>query len=230
MNEPITLDSDREGSMGVAFTTHLKPEEGISVPEQRVFVRLVASVCTVAGVLGISGCGGAVPAPKAFVVYHSPDGRFSCDYPKGWEAEVGAGKSDAPYSYAKFTMGNAEILVDADFAGSLFGDIAKASGSMAGETEAPVARVHPMGVRHMKEEFNNYQEREAKAFRSKGFGEGRRSVFSADQSLGGKTYGYRATMLSGDRRVTVLCTWPSSNWNDLMPAFEKVINSLRLGG
>jgi hypothetical protein len=180
--------------------------------------------------VGISGCGGVVPAPKSFVAYHSPDGKFSCDYPKGWAAEVGAGKPDAPYSYAKFTMGNAEIRVDADFAGSLFGDMAKASGAMSGDDEAPSARVHPLGVRHMKEEFNNYKEKEAKAFRSKGMGEGRRSVFTADQMLGGKTYGYRATLLSGDRRITVLCTCPATNWNALKPAFERVIDSLRLGG
>jgi hypothetical protein len=197
---------------------------------QSFVVRLSAIVGMYLGPIAISGCGGAVPAPKAFVAYHSPDGRFSCDYPKGWEAEVGAGKQDAPYSYAKFTMGNAEIHVGADFAGSLFGDIAKASGAMSADAEAPAARVHPLGVRQMKKDFSNYQEKEAKAFVSKAIGEGRRSFFTADQTLGGKTYGYRATLLSGDRRITVLCTCPAANWNALKPAFEKVINSLRLGG
>jgi hypothetical protein len=171
---------------------------------QSLVVRLTAIVGMCLGPMAISGCGGAVPAPKGFVAYHSPDGRFSCDYPKGWEVTGGGAKSDAPYSWAKFTMGNAEIRVDADFAGSLFGDIAKASGAMSGDAEAPTARVHPLGVRQMKEDYSNYQEKEAKAFQSKGLGEGRRSVFTADQTFGGKTYGYRATLLSGDRRITVL--------------------------
>ena len=160
-----------------------------------VLVRLFATVCALAFLGGLTGCGGTVPAPTAFVSYNSPDGRFSCDYPKGWEA-AGGGKPDKPISWAKFTAGNAEIRVDADFAGSLFGDIAKAGSAMSGDDEPPAAKVHPMGLRHMKDEFGeSYQEREAKPFQSKGFGEGRKSVFIASGSFGGKTYGYRATLL-----------------------------------
>jgi hypothetical protein len=182
-------------------------------------------------VIGVSGCGGLVPAPTSFVTYNSPDGRFTCDYPKGWEASGSGDKTDAPYSWAKFTKGHAEIKVDADFAGSLFGDMAKASGAMmGGEAEAPAAKVHPLYIPHMKDEYNNYQERAPKAFNSKGVGEGRRSVFIADQTLGGKIFGYRATLLSGERRITVVCTCPATNWQVLKPAFERVIESLRQGG
>jgi hypothetical protein len=190
----------------------------------------LAAMSLVMGAASIAGCEGNVPAPTAFAAYHSADGRFSCDYPQGWEVEKGAGKSDAPYSYAKFRAGGAEIRVEADFAGSLFGDIAKAGAAMSGDSEAPAARVHPQGLRHMKDEFSNYQEKEAKPFQSKGMGEGRRSMFSADQSLGGKIFGYRATLLTGDRRITVVCTCPSSNWKSLKPAFETVMSSLRQGG
>ena len=133
---------------------------------------------------GIFGCGGAVPAPKEFVTYHSTDGRFDCDCPKGWETD-GGGKPDSPNCWAKLTSGNAAIHITADFAGSLFGDMAKAGGGASGEgDESPVARVHPRGERAMKEEFNNYKEKDAVTFKSKGLGEGRRSIFTADQSLG----------------------------------------------
>jgi hypothetical protein len=177
-----------------------------------------------------SGCGGAVPAPKSFAIYNSTDGRWSCEYPKGWEQD-GGGKSDSPNSWGKFTSGNAEIHVTADFAGSLFGDMAKAAGNaFGGDAEPAVAKVHPMGVRHMKEEYNNYEEKETKAFQSQGLGEGRRNIFTADQTLGGKVYGYRATLLAGDRRVTVVCSCPATNFKDLKPAFERVISSLGQGG
>jgi hypothetical protein len=179
---------------------------------------------------GLSGCGGSVPAPTAFVAYNSPDGRFACDYPKGWEV-AGGGKAELPYSSTKFTSGNAEIRVDTDFAGSLFGDMAKAGGAGAGgDAEAPVAKVHPLVIRHMKDEFSNYTEREATAFQSKGLGEGRKAIFIADQALGGKIYGYRATLLTGDRRVTVLTFCPAPNWQALKPAFDKIILSLRRVG
>jgi len=195
-------------------------------------LRLLAMASLVFGVVAVSGCSGTVPAPTAFVAYHSADGRFSCDYPKGWEVEKGAGKQEAMFSYAKFSMGGAEIRVEADFAGSLFGDMARAGGGIGADAEPPVARVHvnPIRLKQMKEDYSNYQEREAKGFQSKGLGEGRRSMFTADQTIGGKIFGYRATMLTGDRRITVLCTCPASNWNTLKPGFETVISSLRQGG
>src|SRR5262245_43950905 len=194
------------------------------------FVRSAAAIFALSGLLAIAGCGGSVPPPKQFVTYHSTDGRFDCDCPEGWETQ-GGGKPDSPNCWAKLTSGNAEIRVDADFAGSLFGDIAKAGAAMdGGDAEAPVARVHPLGVRAMKEEFSNYEEREPKAFQSKGFGEGRRSTFTAAGGLGGKTYGYRATLLAGDRRIVVICSCPATNWQALKPAFERVITSVRQGG
>jgi hypothetical protein len=82
----------------------------------------------------------------------------------------------------------------------------------------------------MKEEFSNYQEREAKSFQSKGFGEGRKAIFIADQTFGGKTFGYRATLLSGDRRITVITMCPATNWQTLKKGFDTVIASLRQGG
>jgi hypothetical protein len=171
-----------------------------------------------------------VPTPKAFVTYHSTDGRFDCDCPKGWETD-GGGKQESPNCWAKLTSGGAQIQVNADFAGSLFGDMAKAGqGMLGGDAEPPVARVHPMGARAMKEEFNKYEERDAKAFQSKGFGEGRRSTFTASGGLGGKTYGYRATLLANDRRIQVICSCPATNWQALKPAFERVIASVRQGG
>lgn len=190
------------------------------------FVRQAAAVGMLLGLLAVPGCGGAVPAPTAFATYNSPCGRFSCEYPKGWGVE-GGGKPESPTSSAKFTMGNAEILVSTDLAGSLMGDIAKSSGSMyGGDAEPPVAKVHPMGERYMKDEFNNYQEREPKVFQSKGLGEGRRSTFIASKALSGKVYGYRATLLSGDRRITVVCDCPATNWQVLKPAFEQVVASI----
>jgi hypothetical protein len=189
--------------------------------------RSITSGCALISLLVITGCGGSVPAPKQFVKFDSPDGRWSCEYPKGWESE-GGGKPDSPNSWGRFTSGGAEIHITADFAGSLFGDIAKATGAAMGpDAEAPVAKVHPMGARAMKEEFNNYKEREPKAFQSKrGGGEGRRSTFTASQSLGGQVFGYRATLLAGDRRITIVCSCPSTNWKALRPAFERVIESV----
>jgi hypothetical protein len=177
--------------------------------------------------VGLAGCGGNVPAPKAFKAHIDGGGKFVCDAPEGWEVSSG-GKPDSPNSFAKFSSGSALISVTADFAGSLFGDIARSTGGQGADAEPPVARVHPMGERSMKEDYSDYKEREPVAFQSKGLGEGRRSTFTAKQTIGGNVYGYRATLLSGDRRITVVTTCPATNWKDLKPAFERVIASLRM--
>src|SRR5262245_61326677 len=198
------------------------------MPHRSLLGRLAMATCVVTGLLVASGCGGAVPAPTAFKEYPSPSGRFACEYPEGWDVS-GAGKPDSPNSWAKFKKGSAEIQVEADLAGSLLGDIAKSGGGMGNDAEPPVAKIHPMGKRQMQEDYSNYDERDAKVVQSQRLGEGRRSTFTATQSLGGKIYGYRATYLSGDRRITVICKSPATNWQALKPAFERVINSVRGG-
>src|SRR5437660_993766 len=105
--------------------------------------RPVAAVVTLVGLLAVAGCGSAVPAPKEFADYVSPSGRFACEYPKDWEAD-GAGKPDSPNSWAKFTKGQAQIRVEADLAGSLYGDMAKSQGDgFGGDVAPPVSRIHP---------------------------------------------------------------------------------------
>ena len=177
----------------------------------------------------LPGCGEPVTAPTTFVPYNSTDGRFACDYPKGWQAD-GGGNTD--YSWAKFTKGGAEIRIDADLVGSLFGDIAQSANTMMHDDSpenAPVAQVHERGKRPMQEQYGKYEERAPKVVKS-GFGDGRRSTFIAAESLGGKVYGYRATFLAHDRRITVVCRCPAPNWHVLKPGFEKVLASVRRGG
>jgi len=197
------------------------------MPTRTPLGRHISAVCSLVAVLAISGCGGDVPAPTSFVPFLDKGGQFICDAPKGWEIDAG-GRPDSPNSFAKITQGNAQISVMSDLAGSLFGDMAKGPGGMlGGEVEHPSAKVHAMGIRRLKQEFTNYQEREPKAVQSAGLGEGRQSTFIADKPMGGKIYGYRATFLGGDRRIEVICSCSATNWKVLKPTFEKVILGLR---
>jgi hypothetical protein len=190
-------------------------------------LRCRSSTFPLALALLAAGCAGEVPAPTAYTPFSDKGGQFVCDAPKGWEVDAG-GRPDSPNSFAKFSKGAALISVKSDLAGSLYGDMAKSVGSgLGGEAEHPSARVHEMGIRRMKEEFSNYNEREPVVVKSQGLGEGRRATFIADQSMGGKVYGYRATFLGGDRRIEVICTCPATNWKALKPAFEQVIVGLR---
>ncbi len=177
------------------------------------------------GCLLAAGCGEAVTAPKEFKDFSSKDGVFTCKYPAGWEMEGGGG-TRSEYSMTKFTKGGAEIRIESDLAGSLFADMSRAQNAEYGSPETPVARVHEMKKKATSDEFSNYKEREAKSFKSNSLGEGRKAIFVADGSFGSKVYGYRATLLTNDKRLTILCQCPATDWKALRPAFDKVIASI----
>ena len=54
-------------------------------------------------------------------------------------------------------------------------------------------------------------------------GDARISEWTAD---GGKTHGYRVTMLGSQREMTVICIAPERNWAILQPAFQHMIASV----
>jgi hypothetical protein len=187
----------------------------------------LAAALAATAMLG-SGCGAErVPAVKKWGEYHGKDGQFSCQYPKTWEA-TGGGSSGHGYSWAKFKRGGALIEIRADFKGSIMGDIGKSFGGGDQDAEKrALLNLHEMGKKEIgEEEFSGYKEKKPVEFQA-GFGDGYKSEFTAAGSFGGKTHGYRATTLSNDRRITVLCTCPESNWKTLKPAFDKVIASVK---
>ena len=170
-----------------------------------------------------------MPAPKAFVPYNSTDGRFSCDCPKGWEA-TGGGKPDKPISWAKFTAGNAEIRVDTDFAGSLFGDMAKAGSAMSGDSEPPAAKVHPLGRASHEGRVQQLPGARGQELPIQGIWRGTKVHFHRRRVVRQQDLRVPPTLLSGDRRITIITTCPATNWQALKPAFDTVIASLRHAG
>jgi hypothetical protein len=183
----------------------------------------------VAGLFAAGGCGGGVEAPASFASYNAKDGSFACEYPDGWET-AGGGKG---HQWAKFTSGSAEIKVQTNITGSLMGDIAQARNQSAGidqadEELAPVARVHQMEKEGFAEEIGGCEEQAPVVIKT-GLGDARRSEFTTSGAFGGTIRGYRATMLSLDKRVRVVCQCSESDWENLQPAFDRVIVSVGPG-
>lgn len=198
-----------------------------------LFAALIASV-------GILGCGGSVKVPTSYQRWNAKDGTFSIDYPDGWNAE-GGGKQGI--QWAKFTEGSAEIRVAVDVSSSLIGDIAGSAnqalgGALGGDLGqigekldvdlAPVAAAHEVNRESTTGDLAGYKEEKAEKFTSK-LGEGRKSPFKAKGALGSNIRGYRATVLSHERGIKVLCICPASQWEKLKPAYDKILDSLAIG-
>ena len=162
-------------------------------------------------------------APTSFTQFESKDKQVKFEYPEGWEVTASGGQG--LLSHSVFKQGAAKIDVGCDLAGSLF---AGPAGPRDPNQEPPVVRIHEMGLKTMKEDMSGYEEQPAQPIQAK-VGEGRIAEFTAAGSFGGKIRGYRATALTRDRRVTVICTCPEKDWETLKPAFTRVISSLSQG-
>ena len=172
-----------------------------------------------------------IPAPASYIKYTAMDSSFTCDEPAGWATASGA--SGGINSGALFERSGAKIDIDTDLEGSLQGDITRATNAQMGDLmpgvvqESPVEKLHEQGADAMKQKLGDYQEQPYKTFTGD-LGEACYSEFTGDGGLlEGHVHGYRVTMLSSDRRVTIICQCPQSSWNTLKPAFLHVINSFQ---
>jgi predicted DNA-binding WGR domain protein len=175
--------------------------------------------------------GGTEPAlnPNLATQDHvAKDLSFACKYPKGWEPNGGS-RPDNTFAWAEFTNDSAKARIDADVTGSLMADIQKGPNGDEDATVAAIASAHAKGKRKMAENFSKYEERAERPFKNPSLGDGRISEFTADGSglFGAKQHGYRATLLTNDRRVTIVCTCPETQWEKLKPTFYAVIQSIK---
>jgi predicted DNA-binding WGR domain protein len=163
----------------------------------------------------------------ASVSFSPKDGAFRLRYPGGWEAETGS-RPDNTYSWARFTKGSAKIQVYADVAGSLMSGPGQAQNLPEGSELAPVHNAHELYQKTVAKEYSDFKESAPALFKGSALGEGRVATFTASGGglFGSKLQGYRVTLLSNDRRITVLCEAPSSEFESLKPTFLAVCRSV----
>jgi len=188
---------------------------------------LVSNMC--AFLLITTGCGAShVPAPESFEELRAKDGAFKIEAPSGWKSSSGG---NSAIQWATLKKGSVEINVNADVVGSLMmGSPVGTSQTIGGEGDVdlePVADAHEMRKESMAEQYSNYAEQDPERFRC-GLGPGRKSQFTATDLLS-KIQGYRATVLSSKKRITIICQCSEANWSTLQPAFDHVIESLDVG-
>jgi hypothetical protein len=198
-------------------TSENRKETNMRNPERTLrlwaLTGLLAAVC---------GCGQAV-VPASYQQYSAQDGSFEILRPAEWQAS-GGGKDAA---WAKFTSGGARINVDTDMVGSLLGDLAQASGQDGAPKHDPIVEAHNFDHR-MFEEQNGVVEKNSVAVKT-GYGTGRVSEFTGTAMFGGAIHGYRATALTRDKRLRIVCQCPEAEWEPLKPVFDKVIASVANG-
>jgi hypothetical protein len=164
----------------------------------------------------------------ASVDFSPKDSAFRMRYPKGWEHETGS-RPDNTYSWGKFTSGSATIDVYADIQGSLMsGSDSNREPQPEGSEFAPVHRAHELYKKTASESFNDYSESDPAVFKGSKLGEGRIAQFTATEGglFKSKVRGLRVTLLTNDRRITILCHCPDKEFAKHKPMFLAVCRSL----
>ncbi len=167
-------------------------------------------------------------AKLASVEMSPKDGAFKVRYPKGWESDTGS-RPDNTYSWCKFTKGAATIEVRADIQGSLIsGSDSRREPQPEGSEMAPVHIAHEAYRKTASEDFSDYSESKPAVFKGAGLGEGRIAEFTASAGALFKTKlrGYHVTLLTNDRRVSIICQCPDKEFATYRPAFLAVCRSL----
>jgi hypothetical protein len=162
-----------------------------------------------------------VPVPKAFATFQTPDHSLRCDFPSDWKHSLEGVKDHAELT---FRSGVASIHIHQEFLKSAPGD-PPAGGDDPERSLAAV--VHERQQAAVGDEWNDYQEEEAETVRT-GYGLARRSAFTAAGPRG-VVRGYRATVVGAAALFEVVCQCPNADWDNLEPAFARVIQSMTPG-
>ncbi len=163
----------------------------------------------------------------AAVEFSAKDSAFKLRHPQGWESDSGS-RPDNTYSWATFTHDSAKIRIIADIQGSLMSGSDSAQPQPEGSEFAPVQRAHELYKKAVSEDYGDFNESKPALFKGAGLGEGRISTFTAagEGLFGSKLRGYHVTLLTRDRRVTILCHCPEKEFARLKPTFLAVCRSL----
>ena len=163
----------------------------------------------------------------ASVEFSPKDGAFKVRHPQGWESDTGS-RPDNSYSWATFSHDSAKIRIIADIKGSLMSGSDSSQEHEAGSEFAPVHLAHDFYKKTAAEDYGDFNESKPTVFKGSQMGEGRISVFTAaaEGLFGSKLRGNHVTLLTKDRRVTILCHCPEKEFAKLKPTFLAVCRSL----
>jgi hypothetical protein len=123
----------------------------------------------------------------------------------------------------------AKIEVRADVQGSLIsGSDSRRDPQPEGSEMAPVHIAHEAYKKTASEDFSDYSESNPEVFKGSGLGEGRVAEFTGSTGalFKSKLRGYRVTLLTNDRRVSIICHCPDKEFATYKPAFLAVCRSL----
>ena len=189
-----------------------------------------------------------VSAPTAFVAHMAADKSFVCQVPQGWQAED-AGVEGGQESRTVVSQGDAVITLRSNANAATMADMMNAQnaqqqqaredlqnvpgGPPTGMATPPppvpaVEQLHKINRESLAAKYEDYSELPTHPFQAR-LGDSRLNEWTGVGDTGAKMHGYRVTMLTKDKMVTLVCRCRETDWKTLQPAFVNVIHSVDQG-
>jgi predicted Zn finger-like uncharacterized protein len=165
----------------------------------------------------------SLEAPKNFVSFRVPDGSFRVDFPSDWKHKL---EGQTNRYVVDLSQGRATFHIIQGPLESLEADIAAAGEGAEADLElAFLTRAHEQRRAAVTEGVANYQQEEPEPVDTR-FGRGLRSTFTAIANDRYPMRGYRATLRAAGKLYDILCMCPETDWENLQPAFARMIESM----
>jgi len=219
-------------------TRSVKKSSGSGVRGKTAIAGLIVLVGLVGGgafLLRGPSQGAPYTVPQKYILFNpkSYATMLSCEVPEDWKQRIVGGQNIGPIT-ARFTDGRLSIEICENLKGGRIREIVAAMRQKADSARrgaSPAELIHEHQRHESSENFKSYSEEpRSRGIKTKGFGEGQISDFTATEGfLGTEVQGCRATVVSRTLQFTVTCKCPPSIFQDAKPVFEKVISTLNCG-
>ncbi len=210
-------------------------------------------ICRIIWVVSLIGIFGSLIAfgtrtsnaskPASFTSYATSDKLIKVVYPENW-THTSTSSHDVKTTALFEADDNTRLVVVADLQGSLLADMSKSNSALIQELssklgskvpadakKSPLETMHEFNQSAISRKFTSYAEEPAKR-QMIGKLEAMASEFSAKEASifsKGKLVGKRFTVLGNDKMFTIYWVCLEKNSNDLIPVFNKMLDSLSLG-
>jgi hypothetical protein len=164
--------------------------------------------------------------PASYVPIHASSLPLSGVIPQGWKESYGGGVGAVPMR-ASFSDG-ASISIEIRQTVGLSFTIAQV---VVGKPVQPpsLPQLHDHHRKMIKPDFSRFEEDSAQPIETEGFPEACVSNFTASEPgiFGGEVKGCRVTLRGHERQFNVVCKCKPTQFDDVLPVFEKIVASLR---
>ncbi|MCS6863074.1 MAG: hypothetical protein NZT92_22440 [Abditibacteriales bacterium] len=182
----------------------------------------------------------ALPTPAPPTTFTTSDKTITVSHPGNWqplEGSMHAVKTKVKFEPTK----NVRVVIETDLAGSLIGDISKASSNMlsnlpgigqqlAAKQKTPLETVHELQAKELKESYEGFQDGATTKAKVAGLEALVTDFTFQERGVWGRREmaGKRVSALASERRLSIVCHYSKDAQEQMAPVIAQMLSSLQV--